>query len=77
MSSEPKNNGKSENEALRPQKINFSKKIQNDHFFQLRSATFVRIFDLDKVYRLTNPPGCDIFQLETYPEMDSNPNLNG
>ena len=29
--------------------------VQNDHFFRLRGATFVRIFNLDKIYKPNNP----------------------
>ena len=38
--------------------------------------TFVRIFNLEKIYRPTIPSGWDIFRTELYPKMNSDLNLN-
>ena len=53
-----------------------SSKISILSFFPKFLPTFVRIFNLEKIYRPTIPAGWDIFRTELYPEMDSNSNLN-
>ena len=57
-------------------KSKFSK-ISILSFFPKFLPTFVRIFNLEKIYRPNIPAGWDIFRTELYPEMDSNSNLNG
>ena len=72
----PKNDWMNWKRTLRSSKIDFHWNFQNDHFFRLRGAIFVRSFNPDKVYKPTSPSGWDIFQIELYPQMDSNRNLN-
>ena len=38
--------------SLQSSKVDFHEIFRNDHFFELRPATFVRIFNLDKVCKL-------------------------
>ena len=65
-----------QNQGWEAQKIEKPNFFQNDQFFELRCATYVLIFNLDIIYKPTIPSGKPIFQVETYPQMDSNPNLN-
>ena len=64
-------------QAFRAQKMTFTKIFKFFTYFDRQRVNFVRIFNLDKVYKLENPPGWDIFQIVLYPKMDSNRNLNG
>ena len=77
ISSGRENEMKNWKRSLRSSKIDFYEDFSKWSFFDLRRANFVPTFNLDKVYKPTIPPGWDIFQLELYPEMDSNWNLNG
>ena len=52
-------------------KFTFSRFFRNDHFFRLRCETFVRIFNLDKLYRHTTPSAWPIFRDFSFPEMAS------
>ena len=54
-----------------------SSKISILSFFPQFLPTFVRIFNLEKIYRPTIPSGWDIFRTELYPKMNSDLNLNG
>ena len=53
-----------------------SSKISILSFFPQFLPTFVRIFNLEKIYRPTIPSGWDIFRTELYPKMNSDLNLN-